>query len=240
MNSRSLIPAILAGWFLSFFATASQAMTITFDDLGLVHGDVISGVPGVFISAQNFEAPTELAVIFDTDSPADPDNDDDLRATFGNAGGNPDLNPDNILIVQEARLSRNPNILDGCNLGTCDTPNDQGGDGGQLTFSFNNDYIFESIDIYDIDEPGIGEVRNAVVRIFDNAILQATIPILPTGDNAARRVDLLNIEGDRVEVFFDGSGGLDNLTFIPIPASVWLFGSALFGLSLLVRRQRRI
>ena len=35
----------------------------------------------------------------------------------------------------------------------------------------------------------------------------------------------------RVDVYFGGSGALDNLTYsvVPVPAAVWLFGTALFG-----------
>lgn len=205
---------------------------------GFANGQIIDdeyAALGVTISADSNRAGfPDLAVINDTavDNPRDPD----LNGPFSN----PALGarePGNILIIQE--FAESCGNLEVSNV--CGKPDDEE-NGGQLVFDFAQDVVAQSLNIYDIDAGQTG----GTITLFDrsgNTLAQFAIPDI--GDNAWTQI-LFGNEGTagvaRIVVDLIGEGGIDELAFaaVPVPAAVWLFGSALAGLAVVRRRKGEV
>lgn len=234
MNTRTWIFAAtlasLCGG--SWALPAASAAVLDFE--GFANGQIIddeyAGL-GVTISADSNRAGfPDLALINDTsvDNPRDPD----LNGPFSN----PTLGarqPGNILIIQE--FAESCGNLEVANI--CAQPDDEE-NGGQLIFDFAQDVVAQSLNIYDIDAGETG----GTITLFDragNSLAQFAIP--DVGDNAWMQI-LFGSQGTagvaRIVVNLIGEGGIDELAFaaVPVPAAVWLFGSALVGLVAVRRR----
>lgn len=232
MNKTLLAAPFVMGL---LFSAAASAVTLDFE--GFAHGQVMDdeyeAVRGVQIYATD-RAQNEWrkAVIFDTrlpstDGDGDGDSDPDLKAPFaGNPSSLGPANPGNVLIIQE-----NTN---GCGDGICNHPDDHSG-GGMLIFQFDSAVAVQSLDIFDTEEAGgkllFADMKGDVFKSID-------IPVIGNGEWQ----QILFNGGKGIEgvyyfaVKLKGSGAIDNLTYVPVPASVWLFGSALAFLG--ARRRR--
>jgi hypothetical protein len=246
--------AILA---LAFSASSADALTIDFDSLQ--HGEIVDtdfvATFGVEISAVNVSWGPNLAVGFD--STESDTRDPDLEADPFWSGGNiEDEALDIILIIQE-----NDNGCDDGDPGNdgdediCDCPDDEGSrPAGQLIFDFDalgvpiSEFGF---DLIDVDGVGSYQENGAVDFLFDGDVLIDQIAFnefgsqsegdLEFGDNTANRIDLFDIDDrtTKVVIRLQGSGGVDNITFTPVPepAIVVIMGLGLVGLA--VRGSRR-
>ncbi len=231
-NIRSGIIGMLALFGLS----ASQATVIDFE--GFAAGTIIDDdIAGVTISAMTngFNTP-DVAIIFDSDHPTG--GDIDLAAPFIQSGNSStQFFPGNILILQE----RND-----CNATACAEPDDNAA-GGRVNFAFDAPVVLNSIDFFDIEAHESGSSVDAYGMIIfaataasgmDSLIGMWTVPSTG-GNNTWATLDLGGLAGvTRLEIVLLGSGAIDNLdyTVVPLPAALWLFGSAIAGLAALRRR----
>ncbi len=233
MSKISLLKSIIASLLLA--VPAAQAGVLTFDEAAFIHGTVVDNeyAPFVDISATNTGGGPNLAVAFD--SRLSGTRDDDLEGTFDS--NNPALadnfDPGNILIIQENNT--------GCGDGTCNSPDDEGSrPAGIISFEFNQVIELLSIDFFDVEPAENGSTLNNRIRLYDNSDTEVFANTYYTpdtgGDNLWDQVvfggaspGLAGIK--RVDVYFFFSCALDNLTYkvVPVPAAVWLFGTALLG-----------
>lgn len=242
MFKKSTIKSLLATLLLA--TPAAQAVTLDFEGFG--NGTIMDNEylvsHGVSISAQNLSTGPNYAVIFDTtpsgSSPnfsSDPDligNFDNIAPDAHNQSLPDDYDPGNVLIIQEN--------LSGCSGNTCVRPDDEGSrPAGIFTFNFRNAIELLSIDFFDVEraENGTGPANRIDVWDFDTNVL-TTVGHTPNtgGDNLwaqllfdSNNPALRNI--GRIDIHMGGSGAIDNLTYnvVPVPAAVWLFGTALIG-----------
>lgn len=198
----------------------AAAATIDFEGLP-TQTSITNQISGVTISASSGIG--EAWVYNTASDTADPD----LASPFSEIGGGPDLSPGNILIVQE-------NPLPG--------PPDDNGGGGTLSFSFSTSVQMVSIDVFDME-------LGSNIQLFSDAAFTNQIGsnfVLgksDTGDNQFpnlyEHVVFGNVSGvQSMRVNMAGSGGVDNISTVPLPAAVWLFGSSLLGLVCVARRKR--
>lgn len=225
-------------------ATAS-ATTVTFDGLG--HGAIVSSQYaglGLTIAAENFNKSFDLAISFNTTltGTADPDLEDPWER--GNIASGEILNE--ILIIAENNRDTN-------NDGFIDSPDDEAGNpAGKFILSFATPQTSFGFDILDIE----GTAReNGSVSFFLGGTLLRSVGFeeivtigsafydssVVFGDESANRIQPFTTANlgtsafDRVEIRLGGSGGINNVTFIPAPGSAALLVSA----SLLAARRRR-
>jgi len=237
MTKITLLKALLASLILA--TPTVQAVIIDFEDFGATnfqHGTVVntqydSALFGnVTISAKNADNQgPNLAVVFDSTTPAGATTDDDLLAPFSNATLG-SLSPGNILIIQENGT--------GCGDGICNDPDDEGArPAGTLTFAFKQAIELISLDFFDIETTAENNNRpGSEIRFFDdlNNELFAGSYFTPGtgGDNKWNQLAFAGITGIyKLEVNLYGSGAIDNLVYnvVPVPAAFWLFGTALIG-----------
>lgn len=223
-------------------AGSTSAAVIDFEGFG--SGQIIDDeyAPDVSISAINLSSGPDVAVIFDTTDPNPAGGDFDLVAPFDSINPNliDNFNPGNVLIIQE----RND-----CNFvtGFCATPDDEGSrPGGEFEFLFSSDIILETIDFFDIELAEDNGNPNSEIHLFDSDGDEIQIGnfFVPNtgGDKMWNQVDFDSVTGvRRIVIELNGSGAIDNLTFqtqvVPLPATAWLFGSAI-GLLAWVRRKK--
>ena len=232
----------LAALLVAGGATAAP-ITLTFDDVGMVHGTVVNTqYSGVTISAINTGGGPNLAVAFDSNLTGT--RDDDLQFNSGWSTGNlaPDTRLGNLLIIQE-----NPN---GCQDGICDAPDDEGSrPAGSLIFEFDVPVTSFGLDLVDVES--LAE-EDGSITFFDGASsvtvdMTTFLSGLILGNNSANRVDPFDL-GDlpglsqitKVELTLHGSGGVDNVTFTPVPepASAALLALGVLGLGARARSRR--
>jgi hypothetical protein len=215
-----------------FIAPVAQANVLTFDEPAFVHGTVVNSqyAPLVTISAQNVGGGPNLAVAFN--STLSNTQDPDLEGTFdSNNGALADaFDPGNILIIQENDS--------GCGDGTCNSPDDEGDrPAGIISFQFTRAIELLSLDFFDVETAEDGATANNRIRLYDTANTEVFANTYYTpdtgGDNMWDQVlfgqGLMGI--GRIEVYMGGSGAIDNLVYnvVPVPAAIWLFGTALLG-----------
>lgn len=229
-------------------ATASAATIITFDDVGLVHGSLVSDqYPDLAISAMNFTRGFHLAVAFDSNAPGT--RDPDLEAADGGppfwSGGNiPDQSLGLMLIIQEND--------EGCLADAiCDKPDDEGRRAaGTLTIEFTRfsvlDFGFDIVDVESLTaESGSVTLHDGASSVTIGFASLLSAPQM--GDNTANRIAPLlaaQIDGieeiDKVVIELGGSGAIDNLTFshVPEPSTLLLSALGLAGLGAARRAHR--
>lgn len=227
-----------------------SVVTIDFstDDDGvtpLLNGQVVAspGFFGTYFNLSSLGSRQLGPVIFDS-NPAGP-----------NAGGpDPDLlvGLGNILMMQDD--SRPAMTVPGF----FDTPDDAAL-GGVLVFDFTSPVALQSVDLVDIN--GNGPVvltltdgggltrtysvprhwtfdRTVSPNGYDTLDLTSLLPQTGEGGQTATAAEQFGFDASgvvRLEVDFDGSGGLDNLVIVPAPGAAFLLAAA--G-GLLLRRRR--
>ena len=226
---------------LMLTAPASQAAVLDFE--GFANGQIMDTEyqPLVTISTTNTGGGPNLGVIFDTtlSNTLDPDLEGPFNSNTIGLADNYD--PGNVLIIQEH--------ADSCSMGICSRPDDEGSrPAGWITFDFAQSIQLVSLDFFDIETVEDGATPNNRIRLYDAADSEVLANIYHTpptgGDNlwdqllfdAALHPELLSI--GKVEVYMGGSGAIDNLVYnvVPIPATAWLFGTALLGFIGFARR----
>jgi hypothetical protein len=231
-------------------ASTASAVTITFDDVGLVHGSLVSTqYAGLTITAENYNRPFDHAVAFDSNA-ADT-RDPDLEAASGGgtlwSGGNlqgQDLGM--MLIIQE-----NDYRCEGD--GVCNKPDDEGQRAaGTFTFEFGDTPVYDfGFDLVDVEST---TAEDGYVT-FHSGTEEMTISFMELlmgfelGDNTANRIlPITPIFGDRPDVLraldrivieLGGSGAVDNISFTPVPepSTAWLLTLGLIGLAVSGRRR---
>jgi len=197
--------------------------------------------PDVLINGLNFRygAGHSRAVVFDSDNPTG--GDIDLGAPFGtiDPGLQSNYKPGHILILH---------TRDDCNLqtGFCAVPEDEGWrPAGEFEFVFTADVVLETIDFFDIEFKENNRNPHSEIHLYDanDVEIQPDTWFVPHtgGDNMWGQLDFNGVEGVRRFVIeMAGSGAIDNVTYtmspVPVPASVWLFGSAIGILGWMRRR----
>lgn len=234
------------------FASTATALTITFDDVGLEHGSLVSNqYAGLSITANNFNRSFDYAVAFDSN--ASSTRDPDLEAASGGltswSGGNLEGEDLGImLIIQE----NNYGCLDDL---VCDKPDDEGGRAaGTLTFDFGETPVLDfGFDLIDVEST---TAENGQVTFFsgDDQVSISFMDLLlgfELGDNTANRIlPFAPIFGDglgstpafdRIVIELGGSGAVDNITFTPVPqpSTALLLSLGLIGLVWSGRRRPR-
>jgi len=166
---------------------------------------------GVTISADNNNGP-DLAIIFDSSNPTgdDPDlgtpNKDFGGPGEGNGGkkntpGENSTSLGNLLIIAE-------NSGGSSSDGTVNNPDDEA-DGGVIIFTFDEPVTVNNMKIIDLEN---GE--NDIIRCFDaGGNLLSTININGQGDNSVITQGVNEENVSRMEVEFQSSGALDELSF---------------------------
>jgi hypothetical protein len=242
MTKTSIIKAL----FTSLLLTCSAAPAAVLDFEGFANGQImdVEYQPVVTITGTNNDSGSgvpDFAVIFD--SRLNPTSDPDLQDPF--SSNNPNLPgpfmPGNILIIQENNT--------GCGDGVCDDPDDEDSrfsdrPTGIISFQFAQAIELISFDFFDIETAEDGSTDNNRIRLFDDAnneILANTYYTPDTGGNNLWDQVLFGnpsqgvLDIARIDVYFGGSGALDNLVYrdipaVPVPTAVWLFGTTLIGL----------
>jgi hypothetical protein len=150
----------------------------------------------------------------------------DLSGPFTeiHSGGLTTINPGNVLIVQE-----NHNTA----------PDDNAG-GGTVRLEFEAAIKLLSIDVFDINTRSsiqlFGETGAIIGSVYDlgdsetNASPNEFEHIL-FGENGVAGVKSM-------EVYLSQPGAIDNVSYVPLPAAAWLFGSVPPDLSGIVRRRK--
>ncbi len=210
------------------------------------------------VNGQDLSTPPEFGILFDISSggglgaaifDSDPNG--------PNAGGNDtDLLVDlgNIVIIQ------NVNEPNQTVSGIFDVPDDHSG-GGSVVFDFNFPTEMLSIDLVDIN--GSAATTVVLTDVGGNTRTYAVpshwtndLTVSPNGFDTLDLTTLANQLGEggstatasqglgfdplnviQLDVSFSGSGGLDNLTFVPEPAAMMLLFAG--GVGLLRRRRSR-
>ncbi len=234
------------------FGVAATATATPIDFESITHGEIVTTqIPGVSISAINFNKSHDHAVGFDTTESGTED--DDLEAASSApywAGGNiADEALGTILILQENDT--------GCGDGFCDVPDDEGArPAGDLIFDFDFAQISFGFDVVDVESASAenGEVRffvdgddtpEAIVEFID-FVTNGNIfydPTIEYGNRTANRIApittaALGIDAfTRVVIRMGGSGGIDNIE-VPEASTVWLIGLGLFAAGALSRSAR--
>ena len=260
-TKSSIGQMLLAGLLMTVTTASAAVLDFEdFGTVDFVHGTVVNNQysPLVTISVNNYTNNVndiDRAVTFD--SAQNPTRDDDLEAPFFSnladlnqykanlAAGASDptanlnpFNPGNILIIQE-----NSN---GCAIdGICNDPDDEGtrlsnAPTGVITFEFAQAIELLSIDFFDVENQENGTGQKNRIDIWDattDAITKVGNTPDTGGDNLWQQIlfdssanpGLKNV--GRIDVYFAGSGALDNLTYsvVPVPTAFWLFGTALLG-----------
>jgi hypothetical protein len=229
------IPKVVLCVSLLCLGSAANAVVLNFE--GFSAGQIIDDeysvapTPGVTISAVNLSSGPNAAIIFDTNSPTGGDS--DLGAPFNSDNSllSDNFLPGNVLIIQETN---------DCNFitGFCDVPDDEGSQrAGEFEFIFNNAVTLETLDFFDIESGENSGHADSEIHLYDASNSEIFIGsfFVPNtnGDNKWNQLDFGSVVGvKRMVIEMKGSGAIDNLVFtaVPIPATVWLFGSGLLGL----------
>ncbi len=219
---------LIAGALALSHAQLAQAASVNigFDTPGDI---TFNGVDGRNVASVNYGTGTMTITaaggerwLYDTGSNgADPD----LTAPFTDAAGSgTTLSPKNVLIIQETLLP------------TGQSPDDDAG-GGSYLLSFSEAVFLESIDVFDVKQGAITFTTDGG-GVFTNSFNSDTGND-PT-NNLFETIDFGGVSIISLAVTLEDSGAIDNIRFspIPIPAAVWLFGSALLGLAGVARRRR--
>ena len=157
--------------------------------------------------------------------------DPDLSGPFAEVGGTDEVNPGNVLVIQES--SERPG-------------SDDNGRGGSYKLSFSSAVVLQSINVFDVK---LGAVT---FDLFDDSDTKfATFKNLLNSDTGNDETDNLfetvSFGGATISsllVTLSDSGAIDDIVFtlpgglnevdpeipsVPLPAAVWLFGTALAG-----------
>lgn len=213
--------AFLCALSASLVAGQASAITLTFDDIDLQHGSVISDqYAGVEITAVNFHKSFGIASGFNTEltGTRDPDLESSLSGGIWSGGNLQGTELGFAMIIQENDES--------CSTGVCSAPDDEGWrPAGEFIFDFSSPASSFGFDFIDLDD----ETLEAGMVTFFSGGMSAIVEFtslaagLTIGDNTANRfaattaasVGLMNFES--VVITLGGSGAVDNVTYQPVP-----------------------
>lgn len=209
---------------------------------------------GVMIQTANAGSP-DLGVAFNSASPTGGDDDLGTPGTIGNAMSE---SFGNILIIQENGGASNGMInVD---------PDDEGSrPAGYHTFTFGRPITSVGFVLIDIEGPEEimdgANPTSGLIKLFDDGTLVGKVsfahfidpissfydPSVMFGNNSVNRIDPILASDfgaasfNQVVFSFGGSGGLDEVTFAPVPepGTLLLIGSGLVGLGMGTRRRNR-
>lgn len=248
--AAGLAPVLLAALLV---VPPAGAITIDFESFG--NGEDVSGetivtaVSDVTITDNSGSSINLGAAIFDSSDPGPND-----------SGADPDLlvNSGNILILQNNSFSSKTGDF-------YDTPNDEES-GGVLFFDFSTSVLLESVKLIDINGANQsveltlldGSGRERVYDVPDEwtgdidqgeagfATLDLTTLLPQTGPGPGNPDATASEDGGfdpsdvvKLSVDFEGSAGLDNLSFVPEPSVLALFLAGAAGLALWGRPRKR-
>ena len=250
--SNKLTQILIAGS-LTLISTSAFAgtQTITFDDIGLDHGEIVNTqFAGVTISAENYSDGPDLAVAFDTTLSNTRDSDLEGPSWGNNNLGQFGINANtyvtgNALIIQE-------NSYKCYDDNVCNRPDDEGSrPAGIVTFEFDTAISSLGFDLIDFQDV---EVTGSNVTFFNDALESISYTFASFvggvhnavyGDNSLNRIMIssIGINNANKAVFdFGGSGAVDTIVYnsttqVPEPGTLTLFGLALAGL--FIRKARK-
>ncbi|MEO1014071.1 MAG: hypothetical protein AAFX08_02670 [Pseudomonadota bacterium] len=203
----------------------SQASVVDLSGFG--HGEkLVDQIAGLAVTATSNGGgqSNDFAIVFNTGTPGSGSGgDSDLGATFDDPStpGNEMYDPGNILVVAEG----------GCSGDFC-RPDDNAS-GGSITFAFDEDKIFNSMDVFDM------RTNALTVTLFDAGGAIAAMVAGPdfntdTNGNGQNEFTTLDFGGVRFRsaLFeFRDSGGIGafDITQVPVPGAALLFLTALAG-----------
>lgn len=258
MKHRSFVLLTIALSISSMLAAAPsrcEAGVQTLDFSSLRHGELVGSQfvdQGVTISGYNLVRKYSAVAAFDTTKPSsvDPDLNGPSWKTGNLKASAPVLGM--ALILPENLKDRNGD-------GLLDSPDDEGTKpAGYFEFVFSKSISMFGLDLIDIESDqekngGLTFYSGNESKTLTFGQLKSLDPSVAYGDNSANRIDPILAESlglsgfDKVKVFMNGSGAVDNVTFgtptnndpVPEPASlaIWAIGG-LAGLGYYARRRR--
>jgi len=181
-------------------------------DEGMVAGNLIDDEwsdIGLTVSARNNNGShPDKAILFDT---AEPTGEDDDLLTPNPAGFDNLEALGHVLIIAEDDVDDDPADL------LVDDPDDEAA-GGSVYFDFDDKATICSVTLLDIDEKLGTELR--FYRNGNLATPDETLSIISLGDGSVQRVEVMEPDVDRFEVYFKGSGAIGPMELIPCPRLV--------------------
>ena len=232
---------------LGALPTAAGAITITFS--GKAHGEIVDtdfAAQGLStITTTNIGGGPNLGIMFDTNLTGTPDPDLEDPWSGGNLPSLTDLG--NILIIQENST--------GCGDDICDNPDDEGSrPAGDFELVFSVPIISFGFDLIDVDDTtgedgsivfhdGISTFSIAWSDFESGSGSSFEVAGMVFGDNFINRIPEIAPSAvgltkfDKIVINMGGSGGIDNLVFIPEPSTAVLLGIGMLGFVAFARRR---
>lgn len=217
MNKRQILTAPALFLLGTFALSPVLAANIDFEAFP-AGTNITNQIPGVSISATGG---IDQAWIFDTDNFTGGDS--DLEAPFTEINGGPMLSPGKVLIIQENNGGE---------------PDDLAASGGIFDILFDVATTLFSIDFFDMEQ-------NTIIQLFSDSFSTQIGGNFSTGDSDTADNSTANeyehlvfnaaagVAGVKsIRITMAGSGAIDNISHrvsVPLPAMLWLFGTALAG-----------
>lgn len=230
--ARTFVMLLIGSGLTASVGFAGSIVSLTFE--GLAHGQIVSMVDGIGISAHNNSGP-DIAAIFDSLQTGTRDPDLEYHGSW--SGGNLETTElGNLLFISENSRETG---------GILDNPDDEGDrPAGFLQFVFPDPINLFGFDLVDVESIAAGEEPGRL-EFFDGAALVHTVSFMDFGsdiaygNNTANRVHAFDVPSStRVRIQLGGSGAVDNITYsTPEPGTVLLIGLGLAAVAVLRRRR---
>lgn len=242
MLVRSVYTALVA----AAVALSGSAQALQIDFESLAHGEVVTTLGDVTITANNPNRSFDIAAAFDSNESNTRDPDLEANNSGGPvwSGGNLANTALGTLII----LQENSN---GCSTGICTHPDDEGRrPAGSITFALTTPVVDFGFDLVDLEGAVVEAttvtlfdgVNSAVIAVADFVDSNSAVydPSISLGNNTANRFQAISAAAvglsqiDRIQFDLGGSTAIDNLngTNVPEPGSAILIGLGLAGLGM--------